>query len=139
MPNSRFFGAVAALIVLCAGTDAASAASPAGRYCGEVISSGDYQDVLTSLNVEIDGRISGTYKLDGPNGRTDGTLAEQEAGSAGERTLVWTDKFGTGLLRLRFLGDFEGFKGVWGGSRDGRFDAPAHSWTGTRCPIRPAR
>ncbi|UXN63687.1 hypothetical protein N8E89_14250 [Phyllobacterium sp. A18/5-2] len=109
------------------------AASPAGRFCGEVISSGDYQDVETMLNVDKDGRITGTYELDEPDGRVEGTVTEKEPGTGTSRTLVWTDKYGTGLLELDFADDYKDFKARWGGSNNGRFDAASHTWNGTRC------
>ncbi|MGH6859825.1 MAG: hypothetical protein ACRECY_06190 [Phyllobacterium sp.] len=119
------------------GTTAGLAASPAGRFCGEVISQGDYRDIQTSLSVDRDGRLSGTYKVEGLNGRMDGTLAEKDAGDGLTRTLLWTDQDGTGLARLHFTDDYQGFTGSWGGSQAGRFDPPVHSWTGTRCPTSP--
>lgn len=109
------------------------AASPSGRFCGEMISSGDYRDVETDLNVARDGHLSGTYELDEPDGRVEGNLVEKDLGSGTSRTLVWTDKYGTGLLYLDFSSDFNGFNGSWGGSVNGKFDAPSHSWNGARC------
>jgi len=134
MMNLRFPAfALAALAFYGLGTAGGMAASPSGRFCGEMISSGDYQDVETSLNVAKDGHLSGTYELDEPDGRVEGNLIEQDLGSGTSRTLVWTDKYGTGLLSLDFLSDFDGFNGSWGGSVNGKFDAPSHSWNGARC------
>lgn len=136
MKTSNLVAAFAAIFLFGLGSNS-FAASPAGRFCGEVISSGDYQDIQTNLNVEEDGRISGTYKLDGPNGRTDGTLVEKDRGSGFERMLVWTDKDGTGLMSLHFSSDYKGFKAAWGSSVAGRFESPIHSWNGVRCPLKP--
>ncbi|PSH63614.1 hypothetical protein CU103_15285 [Phyllobacterium sophorae] len=125
--------ALVALALFGFGTASSMAASPAGRFCGEVISSGDYQDVETMLNVDKDGRITGTYELDEPDGRVEGTVTEKEPGTGTSRTLVWTDKYGTGLLELDFSDDYKEFKARWGGSNNGRFDAASHTWNGTRC------
>jgi hypothetical protein len=134
MMNIRSFAyALAALAFYGLGVANGIAASPAGRFCGEMISSGDYQDVETLLNVDRDGRIAGSYELDEPDGRVEGTLTEKDPGAGTSRTLVWTDKYGTGLLDLEFSDDYRGFKGRWSGSNNGRFDAPSHSWNGTRC------
>ena len=94
--------AFAALVLYGLGTTTSMAASPAGRFCGEMISSGDYRDVETNLNVARDGHLSGTYELDEPDGRVEGNLTEKDLGSGTSRTLVWTDKYGTGLLYLDF-------------------------------------
>lgn len=132
--NLRSFAfAFAALAFYGFGTASGMAASSSGRFCGEMISSGDYRDVETSLNVARDGHLSGTYELDEPDGQVDGTLTEEDLGSGTSRTLVWTDKYGTGLLSLDFSSDFDGFNGSWGGSANGKFDAPSHSWNGARC------
>ncbi|ATU92084.1 hypothetical protein [Phyllobacterium zundukense] len=133
MMNLRSFALVlAALAFYGFGVANGIAASPAGRFCGEMISSGDYQDVETLLNVDRDGRIAGRYELDEPDGRVEGTLTEKDSAGT-SRTLVWTDKYGTGLLELKFSDDYKGFKGRWGGSNNGRFEAPSHSWNGSIC------
>jgi hypothetical protein len=135
MMNRYKFVAAAALLVLSGGTGLA--ASPAGKFCGEIISYGDYQDIQTNLSVDRDGRIIGTYKIDGPAGRSDGNIIEKDRKSATERTLIWTDRDGTGLVSLHFSSDYQKFKAAWGGSVNGRFDPPAHSWSGIRCPATP--
>jgi hypothetical protein len=136
MLNLRLLAlAFAALAILGLTTVNGIAASPSGRFCGEAISSGDYQDVETNLNIDADGRLSGTYELDEPDGRVEGRLIEQDLEHGTSRTLVWTDKYGTGLLSLEFSSDFTSFQGSWGGSVNGRFEAPSHSWNGVRCRL----
>jgi hypothetical protein len=125
--------AFAALVLYGLGTTTSMAASPSGRFCGEMISSGDYRDVETILNVARDGHLSGTYVFDEPDGRVEGNLIEKDLGSGTSRTLVWTDKYGTGLLSLDFSSNFDGFNGSWGGSLNGKFDATSHPWNGARC------
>jgi hypothetical protein len=132
MKLRSFAVALAALVFYGLGAVGGMAASPAGRFCGEMISSGDYQDVETSFNVDRDGHVAGSYELDEPDGRVEGTLTEKD-GAGPSRTLVWTDKYGTGLLDLKFSDDYKEFKGRWGGSKNGRFDAASHSWNGIRC------
>ncbi|QND52612.1 hypothetical protein HB779_12370 [Phyllobacterium sp. 628] len=109
------------------------AASPAGRFCGEVISNGDYQDIETILNVGRDGHVFGTYQIDAADGLVMGTLTENEIETGPERTMIWTDKYGSGLLTVHFAQDFLSFNGRWGHSTGGAHDAPSHSWNGSRC------
>ncbi|EJM98691.1 hypothetical protein [Phyllobacterium sp. YR531] len=134
---NRFKLAAAAIALLALSGHAVYAASPAGKFCGEVISYGDYQDIQTNLSVDRDGKIVGSYKIDGPAGRTDGNIVEKDKKSPTDRTLIWTDKDGTGLVSLHFSDDYQDFKAAWGGSNNGRFDPPIHSWSGTRCPPTP--
>lgn len=133
MMNLRVFGlALMAIVSFGFGTNDGLAASPAGRFCGEMISSGNYQDVETLLNIDRDGRIAGAYELNEPDGRVAGTLTEKD-GSGTSRTLVWADKYGTGTLDLHFSDDYQEFQGRWGASMNGRPEAPSHTWNGTRC------
>jgi len=132
MTNIRL-AAAAALLFYGLGMMPGLAASPAGRYCGEMISSGDYRDVETLLNIDKSGRIVGTYLAGDPAGRLEGTLAERDGSTGTSRALVWTDKYGTGILNLDFSDDFGQFKGSWGALRDGKFEAASHSWNGARC------
>ncbi|MBA8876413.1 hypothetical protein [Phyllobacterium myrsinacearum] len=115
------------------GIASSPAASPAGRYCGEVISNGDYQDITTILNVDRDGRISGTYQIEAPDGLVMGTLVEKNLTAETVRTMVWTDKYGSGLLTLHFSNDYRSFNGRWGRTEGGRDDTPSHSWNGAPC------
>lgn len=133
MMNTRVFAlALVAIASFGFGVDGSLAASPAGRFCGELISSGDYQDVETLLSVDRDGRVTGSYELDEPDGRVAGTLTEKD-GTGTSRTLVWSDKYGTGTLDVLFSDDYQAFQGRWGASTNGRPEAPSHSWNGTRC------
>ncbi|MRG55735.1 hypothetical protein GF108_09085 [Phyllobacterium sp. SYP-B3895] len=125
--------AFAALAIYGLGTIPGMAASPAGRYCGEMISDGDYRDVETILNVDKSGHINGTYEAGDSAGRLVGKLAEKDDGTGTSRSLIWTDKYGTGRLYLHFSDDYKQFNGRWGASKDGRFDAVSHSWTGAAC------
>ncbi|MEK1887224.1 MAG: hypothetical protein AAAB35_06525 [Phyllobacterium sp.] len=125
--------ALAALSFYGLGTVAGIASSPAGRYCGEMISSGAYRDVETVLNVDKTGHINGTYEAADSTGRLVGTLTEKEDGNGTSRSLIWTDKYGTGRLDVHFSDDYREFNGRWGASKDGRFDAVSHTWTGSPC------
>lgn len=133
MMNLRLFAfALVAFASYGFGIVGSMAASPAGRFCGEMISSGDYQDVETLLNIGKDGRITGAYELDEPTGRVQGTLTEID-GTGRSRILEWADKYGTGTLDLHFSDDYQEFQGRWGTSPNGRPEAPSHSWNGVRC------
>lgn len=115
------------------GIATSQAASPAGRFCGEVISNGDYRDVITVLNVDRDGRVSGTYQIEAPDGLFIGTLTEKIVTPGTVHNLIWTDKYGSGLLAVHFSNDYRSFRARWGNQVDGKDDAPSHSWNGEPC------
>jgi hypothetical protein len=134
MMNLRSYAfACAALAFYGLGAASSMAASPAGRFCGELISSGNYRDVETILNITKDGQIFGKYEFQESNGAVQGTLTEKGTGTGTSRTLIWHDKYGTGLLDLHFSNDFRSFQGLWGDAVQERHEAPSHSWDGSRC------
>lgn len=102
---------------------------PAGHYCGKLLSGGDLVDVETSLQVDRRGHISGTYRFDDDGNTTTGTLSEIGASQGGVRTLRWFDRYGMGLLTIRFTSDYRHFDGLWGPQ-----DAdPSYTWNGDDC------
>ncbi len=105
------------------------ATSPTAHYCGKLLSSGRLVDVETSLQVDRQGRISGTYRFDDDETTTTGSLSEIQAGGGWQHTLLWTDRYGTGSLTIRFTSDYSHFEGLWG-PQDA---APSYTWNGGEC------
>ncbi|MGY5775409.1 hypothetical protein [Rhizobium sp. LEGMi135b] len=102
---------------------------PAGRYCGKLLSRGELVDVETSMRVDRQGHISGTYRFDDDGTTTTGVLTEVETSGGTERTLRWFDRYGMGSLTIRFTSDYRRFEGLWGPQ-----DAvPGYTWNGGDC------
>lgn len=100
-----------------------------GRYCGTALSGGELVEVETILEMGADGLLSGSYAFADNGETTDGTLREYTKQSDDTRTLVWVDKYGTGLLTVQFDDSRSSFAGLWGAS----VYAPAYRWDGRRC------
>ncbi|MGV1788998.1 hypothetical protein [Rhizobium sp. A37_96] len=104
-------------------------AGPAGRYCGKLLSSGELLEAETSMQVDGQGHISGTYRFDDDGTTTIGTLSEVGTASGTTRTLRWFDKYGMGSLIIRFTSDYQRFEGLWGSQGA----APSYTWDGGEC------
>lgn len=105
------------------------AGGPAGRFCGKLLSSGSLVDVETSLQVDTQGHIAGTYRFEDNRSTTIGTLSEVGTAHGRKRTLRWFDKYGMGSLTIRFDREYHGFEGMWGPQ-----DAlPSYTWNGGDC------
>lgn len=104
-------------------------AGPAGRYCGKLLSSGSLVDVETSLQVDTQGHIAGTYRFEDGGSTTIGTLSEVGTAHGRKRTLRWFDRYGMGSLTIRFDAGYDRFEGRWGPQ-----DAvPSYTWNGGNC------
>lgn len=124
-------------LALFAGTTVSTAHArlPAGRYCGQLLSSGVMSDVETSFKHKASpsGAITGTYVFSDQGQPAEGMLVE--AGDDGDgndltRTFIWRDKYGYGRLAVTFTPDFTEFSGKW--SDVGPVLAP---WNGRRCDL----
>ncbi len=112
-------------------------ASPAsrigGKYCGTALSGGKLVEVHTTLTMQPDGLLTGTYVFaddqadDGDS--TPGDIAESMVQSDLTRTLVWRDKYGTGLATFHFDETGTTFTGFWGVG----LNTPGFQWDGKRC------
>lgn len=118
---------VSALLAL--STVTAMPAEISGRYCGTAFSGGELVEVETILETGADGLLSGSYAFADNGGTTDGTLREYAKQSDDTRTLVWVDKYGTGLLTISLDESRSSFAGLWGVS----VYAPTYRWDGRRC------
>ena len=104
-------------------------AGPAGRYCGKLLSNGSLVDVETSLQVDAQGHIAGTYRFDDDGNTTTGTLSEVGTAHSRKRTLRWFDKYGMGSLTIRFTPDYRRFEGLWAPQES----PPGYTWNGGDC------
>ncbi|WP_234906188.1 hypothetical protein [Rhizobium rhizogenes] len=104
-------------------------AGPAGHYCGKLLSAGSLVDVETSLQVDTQGHIAGTYRFQDDGNTTIGALSEIGTAHGRKRTLRWFDKYGMGSLTIRFDAEYDHFEGLWGPQ-----DAvPSFTWNGGDC------
>lgn len=104
-------------------------AGPAGHYCGKLLSAGSLVDVETSLQVDTQGHIAGTYRFEDDGSTTIGALSEIGTVHGRKRTLRWFDKYGMGSLTIRFDAEYDRFEGLWGPQ-----DAvPSYTWNGGDC------
>ena len=86
-------------------------------------------DVETSLQVNAQGHIAGTYRFDDDGNTTTGTLSEVGTAHSRKRTLRWFDKYGMGSLTIRLTPDYHRFEGLWAPQ-----DAPpSYIWNGGDC------
>ena len=99
-----------------------------GRYCGKLLSGGALVEVVTILAPGKDGRLEGVYSFREAGAMVDGKLREERVNGL-TRTLVWTDKYGSGRLLITFTSSYDAFRGAWG------FDnyMPSRQWDGARC------
>lgn len=118
---------VAALLVL--SSVVAKADEIGGKYCGTAFSGGELVEVETTFETGADGLLTGSYIFADKGETTPGTLREYAKQSDDVRTLVWIDRYGTGLLTIRFDDHRSSFAGQWGVS----VYAPAYQWDGQRC------
>ncbi|WP_349958616.1 hypothetical protein [Rhizobium sp. ZPR3] len=108
---------------------AKSVPAPAGRYCGKLLSSDKLVDVETSLRVDGQGHISGTYRFDDDGTTTVGSVSEVGTSGGRQRTLRWFDKYGMGSLTICFAPGYRRFEGLWGPQGA----TPSYIWNGSDC------
>lgn len=99
-----------------------------GVYDGTLISGGAEERVTTRLLSQPDGRVVGVYFYTVRDSNDTGSLTDCRADGFGDLSCIWTDKFGSGPLRLRFNDDLDAFTGNWGTNRI----EPDYFWNGKR-------
>jgi len=85
-----------------------------GSYSGEVFNGADLDPVITSFSYNEDGDLVGNYIVEEEDGELKGTLTNADWESLFTLTFKWTDKYGTGKLRVLFSGGYKIFSGFWG-------------------------
>lgn len=99
-----------------------------GVYDGLLFSGGAEERVTTRLLSQPDGRVVGVYFYTVRDSNDTGSLTDCRADGFGELSCIWTDKFGSGPLRLKFNDDLDEFDGVWGSKQV----KPGYFWNGKR-------
>jgi len=104
-------------------------AAIAGNYVGLAYNGHDLDPVTTVLVFDVQGRVTGTYRIDDEMGSFEGVLSGlvQEGGDH-EFSLEWTDRDGEGFLYLTFNADYSAFDGFWTNT-EGKSQLP---WNGRR-------
>ncbi len=99
-----------------------------GDFQGTLRSSGQSLQVQTSFFQEDSGQVSGTYVMYEEDGEIEGTLSEFQWEDRFVVLCRWTDKYGTGWLRMLFSGYYDSFSGYWGLEED----TTDQEWSGIR-------
>ena len=130
----RTLALIASAAITTGAATTAQAGSPAGKYCGELQSSGVMSEVETSFQLNgASSAITGYYVFAEQGRPVEGMLAEgEDDGDSNDltRSFIWRDKYGYGMLTVTFTPDFSEFAGQW--SLDGSEGAP---WNGRRCGL----
>jgi hypothetical protein len=102
--------------VLCLAARAADEFLPGmfeGTFHGEVFNGNDLDTVVTTIQVDRNGRMSGEYEVAEENGPYKGRLSNFRFVDAHTVEMEWTDKFGEGYALMEFARDFNSFVGGW--------------------------
>ena len=99
------------MLALAAAPEEISAIS--GTYAGRAYNGNNLDPVITVLAFDIQGRFSGTYKVDDETGVFDGRLSNLIPEGDRAFSLEWTDQFGEGFVYLEFNADYSAFNGYW--------------------------
>lgn len=87
----------------------------AGVYQGVLNIKGQDMPVATAFSVDDKAAITGKYQmLEATGAIEEGELYDIHAEGPYTLKASWKDKYGVGILRLLFSGDYLQFKGFWG-------------------------
>lgn len=110
------------------GASVAQAQNPSiATYRGSVQSGGTYLPIVTTLYKDSRGQIVGEYVIHEDRSKTYGSLSQFTPIGEDTAKFTWTDKYGSGKLRILFSSNLEEFTGFWG--QDERTN---YRWTGIR-------
>lgn len=88
-------------------------ADSVGPWRGPVYSSGELQTMISEFHALADGALEGSYHiLDAVP--YDGTLTGYRPTGPCEAEFSWTDRYGTGVVQIRFEPALGRFLGLWG-------------------------
>lgn len=109
-----------ALLLMAASTavagdaDAAPSGPLPGAYQGQVYNADNLDPVLTVFFRDAGDRWRGTYAVGEDEGFEAGTLDECRWDADYLLRCRWTDKYGSGVVRMLFAADYRSFRGFWG-------------------------
>lgn len=103
-----------------------------GPWIGPVRNEGAIQELTTEFTLAPDGRPEGRYHVTAEE-PFDGTLTEFEETAPCEGDFTWTDRYGSGIVHIRFLPARGRFYGTWGLD----VPAPANLFNGRRATAAP--
>jgi len=110
----------AALVLLATGhalaeeADVAPSGPLPGAYQGQVYNADNLDPVLTVFFRDASDRWRGTYAVGENEGFEAGTLDECHWDADYLLRCRWTDKYGSGVVRMLFAADYRSFRGFWG-------------------------
>ncbi len=84
-----------------------------GPWLGEVRNEGEIQKLATEFTLDAEGRPEGRYHVSAEQ-PFDGTLSDFEETGPCEGDFTWTDRFGSGIVHIRFQPQRARFHGTWG-------------------------
>jgi hypothetical protein len=107
-----------ALLLLCLSATPALALEPCfadstGDWRGPVHSGPRISPMDTHFRAAPDGTLSGTYHVYDPE-PFDGTLTGFHITAPCEADFTWTDRYGQGVVHVRFEPELGRFRGLWG-------------------------
>jgi hypothetical protein len=84
-----------------------------GPWVGPVRNEGLIEELATEFSLAPDGRPEGRYHVAAAE-PFDGTLGDFEETGPCEGDFTWTDRYGSGIVHIRFLPQRGRFLGNWG-------------------------
>lgn len=91
-----------------------------GTFHGEVFNGNDLDSVVTTIQLDRTGRLTGEYEVAEENGAYKGRLSNFRFIDAHTVEMEWTDKFGEGYALMEFARDFNSFVGGWNTNEEPR-------------------
>ncbi len=99
-----------------------------GSYEGFLVSGTQKNRVVSTFRNSSDGKIFGEYVFYENGAPVYGTFPSCKADKKGEMVCNWQDKYGTGILEMKFSKSLNEFRGFWGTSKINT----AFFWNGMR-------
>ena len=85
-----------------------------GTYRGKILHWGRFHPISTTFHRDAQRGLAGSYVIAEEEGPSTGDLTEFRLESKYTALFSWSDKDGTGTVRIVFSEDFEFFTGFWG-------------------------
>ena len=84
-----------------------------GSYQGPVLNAGQIQQLATDFEFDAGGKLVGHYLVE-DNPPFEGDLTDFVPDGPTSGTFTWRDRFGHGVVHIRFEPDRDRFLGAWG-------------------------